>query len=175
MSSSRGNHLQPLLGVVTAITGLSAFLLVGGLFGTVLDALRKPVCVRDTWRETCIETPTGGERALSLLLHTPTSVVYVGALLLLLVLLVRAQRLGAHNTHTADDVRGYGLFLLVALPVSTFVEALTRWLLAPYDTWSFVGDWDFPWWAVLTGLGLVSLARVLDAGAEMRAELEGTV
>ncbi|NUT94268.1 MAG: hypothetical protein HOY78_19830 [Saccharothrix sp.] len=175
MSSVRGNHLQPLLGVVTAITGISVFTLVGLLFTTVLDALRKPVCVRNTWRETCIEAPSGGERALSLLLHTPTSVVYVGALLLLLVLLVRAQRLGAHNVHTAADVRGYGLFLLIALPVATLVEALTRWLLAPYDSLSFVGDWDFPGWAVLTGLGLLSLAKVLDAGAEMRAELEGTV
>ncbi|WP_309116544.1 hypothetical protein [Saccharothrix sp.] len=175
MSSARGNQLQPLLGVVTAITGLSLFLLVGGLFVTVLDALRKPVCVRDSWRETCIEAPTGGERALSLLLHAPTSFVYVGALLLLLVLLVRAQRLGAHNVHTADDVRGYGVFLLIALPVSTFVEALTRWLLAPYDTWSFVGDWDVPWWALFTGLGLLSVAKIIRTGAAMREELEGTV
>ncbi|MEJ2854190.1 MULTISPECIES: hypothetical protein [unclassified Saccharothrix] len=175
MSSTRGNQVQPLLGVVTAITGIAVFTLVSGLFVTVLDALRKPVCVRDSWRETCIEGPTGGERALSLLLHTPTAVVHVGALLLLLVLLVRAQRLGPHNVHTAADVRGYGLYLLIALPVSTLVEALARWLLAPYDTFSFVGDWDFPWWAVLTGLGLLSLAKVLDAGAEMRAELEATV
>jgi hypothetical protein len=175
MSSSRGNPLQPLLGVVTAITGVGVLLLGSGLFVTVLDALRKPVCVRDTWRETCIEAPTGGQRALSLLLHAPTSFAYVGALLLLTVLLLRAQRLGAHNVHTADDVRGYGLFLLVAVPVATLVEALTRWLLAPYDTLSFIGDWQFPWWALFTGLGLLTVARLLHVGAAMRDELEGTV
>ena len=60
MSSTRGNQVQPLLGVVTAITGIAVFTLVSGLFVTVLDALRKPVCVRDSWRETCIEGPTGG-------------------------------------------------------------------------------------------------------------------
>lgn len=129
----------------------------------------------------CVVEPAPWQQALSLLTDIPGPVAQVGGLLLFLRLLKRAARFGVHTTDTADDLRGLGYYLMFALPAAALVESISRSTLVhaavTYDAgWGlFFGDWRIPWWAVLTGLGLLSLAKVVHTGAEMRAELEGTV
>ncbi|WP_433268869.1 hypothetical protein ACQPZF_05355 [Actinosynnema sp. CS-041913] len=175
MSRRRRNPLQPLLGVVTAFASVASCLLVSGLAHTVYVAISRPVCVHDLWRDVCLEQPSGSQRLLSVLLSLPTSAAYVAALILLMRLLIRAERLGPHSSDIALGARRYGLFLLISMPVATLVESIVRNVLVPHEALSFLGEWDFPWWALFTGLGLLTLAKILHAGAEMRAELEGTV
>jgi hypothetical protein len=43
------------------------------------------------------------------------------------------------------------------------------------DLTSLTAEWDVPWWAVVTGVGLLTLGKIMRTSAEMRADLEGTV
>ncbi|CCH28322.1 hypothetical protein BN6_09940 [Saccharothrix espanaensis DSM 44229] len=175
--SVRRSPLEPLFSVVSLASVLGVTALVGGVFTLGLEFVRgrQPVCVRDLWRDVCFDQPTTMQRALKFLITAPTSFVYVAALLLLLKLLVSARRMGPHTFPVAEEVRGYGLFLLISLPLATLAESVALNVLAPHQPLSFIGGWDFPWWAVFTGLGLLTIARILRTGATMREELEGTV
>jgi len=106
---------------------------------------------------------------------------YLGALFLLSRLIRQSEQRGIHTVATSVQLRVLGNFLLVGGPVATLVESFARTALlrtaVTYEpsTWSFIGSWDLPWWAVFTGLGMIAFAKVMRTGAEMREELEGTV
>lgn len=44
-----------------------------------------------------------------------------------------------------------------------------------FSAGTWLGMWTFPYLAVLTGLGLLTFARITSAGASMREDLEGVV
>lgn len=129
----------------------------------------------------CLDDAAPWQRLLGLLVGTPTTIAQLGALLLLFRLLRRAARHGVHTTGTADDVRGLAWYLVLALPGAALAESVASSTLmhaaVTFDAgWLlFLGAWRIPWWAVLTGLALLSLAQVMRTSADMRAELEATV
>ncbi|GAB3006537.1 hypothetical protein [Saccharothrix stipae] len=199
---SRGNPLEPLTGVVGAAlaVGLGAFGLATAVRLTI--GLFDPVCftakywphdtagvglaagvrVDDVDRVTlCVDAPAPWQHVLGFLTDGTTSLAQLAALLLLVKLLRDAARHGIHTVGTAAGVHRLGHYLLWVLPAAAMVESVARTTLVhaavTFDAGflSFFGDWEAPWWAVITGLGLLSLAKIMWTSAEMRADLEGTV
>jgi hypothetical protein len=129
----------------------------------------------------CLINPTAGDRALGVLDRIPSCFAYAVVFFLLLRLLERAAAEGVHTIGTADRVRRFGWFTLVALPAVTMIEALVRTLLLKHavtfevSVLEFTRDWSVPWWAVVTGLGMLSLAKIMRSSTDMRLDLEGTV
>ncbi|WP_123743930.1 DUF2975 domain-containing protein [Saccharothrix texasensis] len=129
----------------------------------------------------CVDDPAPWQHVLGVLSAAPTAFTRVGALLLLLLLLRGASRHGIYTPGTATGVRRLGHYLLWVLPSAALVESIARTSLVhaavTFDAGSlaFLGGWEAPWWAVITGIALLSLAQVVRTGAEMRADLEGTV
>ena len=199
---SRGNPLEPLTGVVSALFTVSlgvyglatAVRLTIGLFNPVCfvseqwphDAegrdLAAGVRLDDVDRVTlCVDDPAPWHHLLGFLSEAPTAFARIGALLLLLLLLRRASRHGIYTPGTASDVHRFGHYLLWVLPAVALVESIARTTLVhaavTFDagSGSFFGEWEVPWWSVITGIALLSLAKIMRTGAEMRADLEGTV
>ncbi|WNV88059.1 hypothetical protein [Umezawaea sp. Da 62-37] len=131
--------------------------------------------------EVCVTHPSAVQRVLGFGLRAPSSFAYGGALFLLAVLLRHAERGGVHTLVVAQRVGGLGRYLLVVLPLATLVESVAQNLLLVTSTsgeaeeFGFIGDWDFPGWAIVTGLGMIALSRVMRDSAAMREDLEGTV
>ncbi|MEU7526542.1 hypothetical protein AB0A74_12470 [Saccharothrix sp. NPDC042600] len=146
-----------------------------------LEAYRGVTRVHPTGVRVCLAEPTWWDQVLGFLEHAPSAFATAGAFLLLVLLLEHATRHGIHTDATADRVRRFGRYLLVALPATTLVEALARtWLqrrttVVPSHVMDFMTEWDAPWWAIVTGLGMLSLAKIVRTSAAMREELEGTV
>lgn len=174
MSVRRG-PLEPFVAVVSAAAALGVTGIVAWALYFTVEGHRKPACVRDVLRDGCLEHPSVLERGLHFMTFGPTSFAYVGALLILLRLLKQAERIGAHAFPVADETRSLGMYLLTAVPGATFAESVARQLLVPHEVFSFVGAWDMPWWALFTGLGLLSTAKIVRSAAELRLEVEGTV
>ncbi|WP_024876012.1 DUF2975 domain-containing protein [Saccharomonospora piscinae] len=128
----------------------------------------------------CAQSPTTGQRLLGVLSQAPTFGVFVGTLLLAIRLLRGASRDGIFTLRVAGRLRTLGWFVLVGEAVATLVEALaSNWLTSTmmvdrHDLFS-INEWDVPVMALLAGAGLVSMARIMRAGATMREDLEGTV
>lgn len=72
--------------------------------------------------------------------------------------------------------------MLVGSLVVEIVEANARAAVlaalaksADFSAGTWLDLWTFPYLAVLTGLGLLTFARITHAGASMREDLEGVV
>ncbi|MBP2333825.1 hypothetical protein JOF41_000003 [Saccharothrix coeruleofusca] len=203
-TKSERDPLQPLFGTLSLLFPLAALVLVAGAALGVFRSLRGSVCfpapgwtipsevepaspLRQGARVSrldfgvCLDQPTLWERVLGCLVAAPVLLCTAGALYLLLALLRRAAADGVHTVGTAARVRRFGLYLLVAPPVASLVEAAALRSLPQHAVTRDLGGpdlfavWDFPWWAPLVGLGMMSLARIMSASAEMREDLEGTV
>ncbi|XVV04862.1 hypothetical protein ACQPW3_05490 [Actinosynnema sp. CA-248983] len=204
MSSARGNH--PLRSFTRVVRFLWAATAVGFAFSALmnlyrsltfqlcfttsrvlpsgresLESYRNVVGTYPTGTRVCLAEPTWWDQVLGFLEHAPSAFATAGSFLLLVLLLEHAARHGIHTGATADRVRRFGRYLLIALPATTLVEAVARiWLqrrttVVPSYPLDFLVEWDVPWWAVVTGLGMLSLARIVRTSAAMREELEGTV
>lgn len=128
----------------------------------------------------CLSRPTNWERVLYLVDVAVPMGAYAVLFLLLMRLLERGAVEGVHTAATADRLRRLGWFTLVAVPTVTLAEAAARiqlltQLLPEVDLTSLTAEWDVPWWAVVTGVGLLTLGKIMRTSAEMRADLEGTV
>ncbi|MDG4858737.1 DUF2975 domain-containing protein [Streptomyces sp. T-3] len=130
----------------------------------------------------CTDAPS----ALQSVLNTAGSVVpfgfTLGALLLVVRLIRSADRDGLYTTRTAGQLRVLGWWLvagsvLAAITVSTSEMALTATLSRDSDVLLVAGlwMWDVPFMAILTGLGVLSFARIMRIGIGMREDLAGTV
>ncbi|ONI92454.1 hypothetical protein ALI22I_04175 [Saccharothrix sp. ALI-22-I] len=199
---SKGNPLEPLTGVVSAAFALSAGVLGLATAIRLTVGLFDPVCftakywpyggesrglvegtrLDDVERaRLCVDDPAPWQHVLSFLSEAPTALARVVALLLLLKLLRNASRHGIHTADTAAGVRRFGHYLLWVLPAAAMADSIARTTLVhaavTFDAGylSFLGEWEAPWWAVITGIALLSLAKIMRASAEMREELEGTV
>ncbi|MFF3350750.1 DUF2975 domain-containing protein [Streptomyces sp. NPDC002779] len=130
----------------------------------------------------CTEAASTVQGLLNAATQLAPFVFTVGALLLVLQLIRGAERDGLYTAQTAKRLRRLGWWLLAgsvltAMAVSTAQEALI-------DSLSRVGDinvvsglwsWDIPFMAILTGLGVLSFARIMRVGIAMREDLDGTV
>jgi hypothetical protein len=110
----------------------------------------------------------------------PGTVLFIGALLLIYRLIRGAERDGIYTAATAGRLRALGWFLLIGALVKMVVEMLAaNRLLATMVTtqvgWTEPFRWETPWTVLLTAVGLLSFARIMRLGVEMRDDLQGTV
>ncbi|MFJ2236700.1 hypothetical protein [Streptomyces sp. NPDC087859] len=130
----------------------------------------------------CADDPGTALRLLDELGTTASSLLLISSLFLLHRLLQGAGRDGVHTTLTASRLRLLGWWLLAGSLVVALVQANTQAAVlaelskdADYSVGSWLQMWDFPYLAVLTGLGLLTFARITRAGTAMREDLEGVV
>lgn len=124
--------------------------------------------------------PDVGQRVWYTLTLLPGSVLFIGALLLAYRLVRGAERDGIYTAATAGRVRTLGWFLLIGAIVKMVVGVVAaNRLLATMVTnqvdWIGPIRWQTPWTVLLTAVGLLSFARIMRIGAEMRDDLQGTV
>ncbi|MFD4624411.1 DUF2975 domain-containing protein [Streptomyces sp. NPDC058475] len=130
----------------------------------------------------CTEAPSTIQSLLNTVTQLAPFVFTVGALLLVLQLIRRADRDGLYTARTAERLRSLGWWLLagsvlaaiaVSMAEKALIDSLSRGsgVSAVSGLWS----WDIPYMAILTGLGVLSFARVMRVGVTMREDLDGTV
>jgi Protein of unknown function (DUF2975) len=129
----------------------------------------------------CTNHATTAQQVMSTLTEVPSALFYGGALLLLWWFLDGAKRFGPFKAVNARRVRFIGWWLIVGGVVAESTQRVARTLLI--DTLVRHSD-ELPWAyglptltasAVLTGLGLLVVARILKVGAQMQDDLVGTV
>ncbi|MEY6563968.1 hypothetical protein AB8B12_03180 [Streptomyces sp. PGLac3x] len=126
-------------------------------------------------------TGTGWQQFLGVMRTVPVTVLLVRGLFLLDRLLRLAARDGVHTPETAARLRVLGWWLLLgSLVVETVGAVAGGALLATLTEGDLVSLawtqlWSAPYLAVLTGLGLLTFARIVGASARMRDELDAVV
>ncbi len=129
----------------------------------------------------CTNHATTAQQVMSALTEVPSALFYGGALLLLWWFLDGAKRFGPFKPVNAKRVRFIGWWLIVGGVVAASTQRVARTLLI--DTMMRHSD-RLPWAyglpsltasAILTGLGLLVVARILRVGAQMQDDLAGTV
>ncbi|MFF3404488.1 hypothetical protein ACFYW6_39645 [Streptomyces sp. NPDC002659] len=128
----------------------------------------------------CIDHPAGLLRAGIALTQLPSTLLFLGFLLLVGRLLRGAQADGVHSRPTARRLQLLGWYLIGGSLTVATVEALALGAVlasqTPYSDWlSGVSQWHAPFAVVLAGIGLVTFARIMRIGATMSDDLEGTV
>ncbi|MFE9249396.1 hypothetical protein [Streptomyces sp. NPDC007088] len=132
--------------------------------------------------EYCAESPSGYQQFLTALAARPAHLLVLGGLYLLHRTLRTAEREGVHTERAAAGLRLLGWWLLAGSLLAEFVRANARAALLgtltedqPFTVGAWLNLWDAPYLLFLTGLGLLTFARIVRAGAVMREDLEGTV
>ncbi|ELS53681.1 DUF2975 domain-containing protein [Streptomyces viridochromogenes] len=130
----------------------------------------------------CAEDPGTPLRFLDELGALPSMLLLISSLFLLHRLLQAAARDGVYTAHTASRLRLLGWWLLLGSLVAEVIEANAKAALlaelakeADFTAGAWLTFWSFPYMAVLTGLGLLTFARITRAGTVMREDLEGVV
>ncbi|WP_217382340.1 hypothetical protein [Streptomyces sp. NK08203] len=129
----------------------------------------------------CAEEPTTWQQVLGVLRTAPLTVMLIGGLYLLDRLLRLAAREGVHTSGTAARLRVLGWWLLLGSLVVETAASVAGGLLLGTLTDDEVADaawtqlWSAPYLAVLTGLGLLTFARIVGASALLRDELDAVV
>jgi hypothetical protein len=106
----------------------------------------------------------------------------VGALLLALRVIRSALRDGLYTTQAAERLRRLGWWLLAGSVLTAIATSMAeKALIASLSLDSGISAvsgmwlWDVPFMAILTGLGVLSFARIMRVGITMREDLDGTV
>lgn len=152
-----------------------------GVSGGLPPSFKPGVAVSPVATSLCTNHATLGQQMLDTLTQAPTFVLYGGALLLLWWLLNGAKQSGPFNAANGKRVRFIGQWLVLGGIAATTVQTLaTNLLIATMMVSSDAPSWwnqlpGFPPSAILTGLGLIVVARILQVGAQMQDELAATV
>lgn len=124
----------------------------------------------------CADKATAGQRWWYSLGQLPGMITVLTVVLLTYLVLRHAERFGLYSPGIATRMRVLGWFLLVeSILGPTITVSANRKL------WSTMADgpssfqWLPGWSALFAGLALLSLARIMRVGTEMREDLEGVV
>ncbi|WP_326783801.1 DUF2975 domain-containing protein [Streptomyces sp. NBC_00151] len=130
----------------------------------------------------CTDAPSTVQGLLNTATQVPSFAFTVGALLLVLRLIRGAEGDGLYTAGTARRLRRVGWWLLAGSVLAAIAEsvgekALIHSLSRGGDVSALSGliSWDAPYMAILTGLGVLSFARIMRVGVAMREDLDGTV
>jgi hypothetical protein len=141
----------------------------------------KPGITLSFMPEYCDNSPSGGTRLLSTLTELPSSALYIGALFLLYWLIRAARQDGPYTLRMAGGLRLLGWYLAIGSIVCHIAESAAGAALLnsvrSMDHRPLLYDvtHGMPYFAVLTGIGLLSLARIMRVGTMMREDLEGVI
>ncbi|WP_158587959.1 DUF2975 domain-containing protein [Actinomadura logoneensis] len=194
--------LDVLVKVMTSFLVLSSLTMVFGS-GTLLGFGERTICVRDdspsfdsgadhlpslfkpgvvasqSGLSLCVNDPSFGQRALNVATQLPSFVLYFAAILMLWRLVRHAAQAGPFHPGNVRRLQVLGWWLAVGGVVAKTAEEAARTSLIDgmYRTADLdpLGWFGFQFSLVLTGLGLLAVARILRMGVEMREDLEGTV
>ncbi len=139
--------------------------------------------VQASWTGAILGTahPTAGQALAFAVTLLPAGLLRVGALYLAMRLARTAARDGVYTVQAARLMLGLGWWLLagglVASVVGGFAQVNLLGLLVTWhvDWVHWPASWGVSWPVEWFGLGLIIFARIMRAGAGMRADLEGTV
>jgi hypothetical protein len=152
-----------------------------GAGGGIPPFFKPGVAVTPAATSLCTDHATPAQQVLDTLMQVPGFIFYGGALVLLWWLLNGAKHYGPFNVANARRVRFIGWWLIVGGIVATSAETVAHNLLIGTMMLSSQAPrWSnhlpaFPASAVLTGLGLIVVARILKVGVRMQDDLAGTV
>jgi len=133
--------------------------------------------------EMCTSHPTLGQRTLVTLTQAPTYLLYLGVLVQLWLLVLAARRNGPFALGISRRLRVLGWFILAGAVVTAVGQSLARTFFTRTVVKASVPPWSDAINSVLTNLiplllivcGLLTLARIIRAGARMYDDLAGTV
>lgn len=123
-----------------------------------------------------VDDPTPGQVIWSLASSLPTAAIGVATLVLLLLLVRDARRVGAFNDSTVRRLRAIGLIALIGGPVAIALDAASSAYLARSVLTSgseVIGDITLDW--LVVGLGFLALSQVMRSGLAMRHELDEVI
>jgi len=147
-----------------------------------LEYLSKPgVQATNAGVDLCTEHATAWQRTLRSLGDLPAALFGIGALLLMWWLVRGARQDGPFASANARRVRWFGWWLIIGGLISDNLTGvakilLLRTMLAHSDDGPYLIDGlTVPWSLLLTGLGMLTVARILSAGVTMREEIEATI
>jgi hypothetical protein len=129
----------------------------------------------------CATHPTSWQALAYTVTLLPIDLLRLGGLYLAQQLARTAAREGIYTAQAARLLLILGWWLLAGGLLATVAEAFARLnLLGELVTWSidwaqWPVAWSVDWPVAWIGLGLIIFARVMRIGADMRADLEGTV
>ena len=128
----------------------------------------------------CADHPGAALRLAGVLMAAPSLLLLLGALVLARRLLKSAARpADLYSAETADRLRFLGRFLTAGAIIAAIVESAagTAVLASQINStsWFEPGQWHLPVSALVVGLVMITLARVMSVGVAMREELDVTV
>jgi len=129
----------------------------------------------------CVQHPSAGQHALAFLTEAPNELLFLAILVLVLRLLVVVRRQGPFVAQVAGRLRFLGWLILAGgLAASVVQSAATAYLLQttisdPVPVLIDTINGANPWVPLLAGCALLTLARIMRAGARMQDDLAGTV
>jgi hypothetical protein len=129
----------------------------------------------------CVMHPTAGQRALEILSTAPDSVLHLAIVLLVLQLLIVVRRLGPFVVPVVSRLRFLAWFLLIGSVAATVTQniAAAEFLASAVNQSVPVASDALSGFILGTPLlvacALLTLARIMRAGARMQDDLAGTV
>ncbi|MFG2002484.1 DUF2975 domain-containing protein [Spirillospora sp. NPDC048911] len=157
---------------------------LGNTYGVFEAAQLKPgvKVAGDSAVEICMEDADIGLLTLDVLTGLPAFVLYLGAMALLWRLVRGAAALGPFHRTNARRLRFTGWWLLAGGVLAHTCEYVAEtWLVHEMYRPGKAPDLRLeitallPWSLLLTGIGLLTVARILEVGVRMHEDLEGTV
>ncbi len=129
----------------------------------------------------CVAHPSAGQRALQFLSQEPNALLFLVVLGLVLRLLIVARRRGPFVTQIARRLRFLGWFILAGGVAATVTQSaasacfLQTTLADPVPVLGDTINGARTWVPLLAACAMLTLARIMRAGARMREDLAGTV
>ena len=129
----------------------------------------------------CANHPSTWQQTLNVLGQLPSAVVAFGAMLLLWWLVAGARRHGPFAAVNGTRLRLIGWWLIIGGMLSANIQAeannalLTTMVRSDYAPWWTDNLPQIPWTLLITGLGMLTVARILTIGTAMHTELEATI
>lgn len=129
----------------------------------------------------CDTSPAPWQRVVHLVSALATAVTLGGFLLLVRLLVRRAGTCGLFSAEVAWLTRVLGWYVIVGSLAAELVSAvadaaLVGHVVPGFFTADVVGAcWETPWTALLAGIGVLTIARVMQRAAAMRQDLDATI
>ena len=168
--------------------GRSAYICAdtGGLVNSpstqsLLQQTQSGVSLSTTGFHLCATHPSTNQRLWYTLLELPTTVLFVGGVLMAFLLVRNAARHGIYTPATAGRLRALAWFLIGGAILQSLIQHLAASKLLATMITSASGPltdstpYHLQWSVLLTGAGVLSFARIMRIGATMQEDLEGTV
>jgi hypothetical protein len=128
----------------------------------------------------CKSDPGVGLRLAASLMGAPTQLLFIGFLILTRGLIKQARRTGMFTPQVATRTGRLGWYILLGSIIAAAIEALAGGIVlqAAVDGEVWLGgifDLHTSWSALLVGIGLITIGRVLGQAALLQADVDATI